>query len=48
MGMYVMFPKFLHAAASNAGHGGISVSVGLVFRKLLRNFVSGGIKLLRL
>ena len=25
MGMHVMFPKFLHAAARNAGHGGISV-----------------------
>ena len=25
MGMYVMFPKFLHAAVSNDGHGGISV-----------------------
>lgn len=25
MGMYVMFPKFLHAAVSNAGHGGIFV-----------------------
>ena len=27
MGMYVMFPKFLHAAASNAGYGGFQINI---------------------
>ena len=36
--------KFPHAAANVAGHEGISVSVGLVFRKVLRNFVSNNEK----
>ena len=37
---------FPHIRKSEAGCGGISVYIGLVFRKLLRNFVSGGIKLI--
>lgn len=45
MGMYVMFPKFLHAAVSNAGHGEFLFKnskkyLRLGFIGFFRNFVS--------
>ena len=46
MGMYVMFPKFLHAAARNARHGGflyknLKKYLRLGFIGFFRNFVLG-------